>query len=236
MSHYGTNMQDATTAPEWAMELIRRISQLEAQRNPVSDHTEADIDVDSDNYIVEKSPSRDLLMYTELAESLPEISQDFFKSPITDLERRKFLGICPRNSEMVYDPSSLNEMDLSSEFKKEDSKLHDIHLNTANAIKFSVLMRTLLSDLASQVTQLRMDCAYKASKIPGKAPQIIPRSSKPLFDQKEFVEHIGVSQALSKTVSSKKPHNKKRFSSRRWNKPAFFHQNQHGSTQDSQPV
>ncbi|OMJ11043.1 hypothetical protein AYI69_g10007, partial [Smittium culicis] len=109
------------------MELIRRISQLEAQRNPVSDHTEAEIYVDSDNYIVEKSPSRDLLLYPELAESLPGISQDLFKSPNTDLERIKFLGICPRNSEMVYDPSSLNEMDLSSGFKKEDSKLHDIH-------------------------------------------------------------------------------------------------------------
>ncbi|OMJ11058.1 hypothetical protein AYI70_g9942 [Smittium culicis] len=190
ISHDGTNMQDATTAPEWAMELIRRISQLEAQRNPVSDLNEADIDVDSDIYNVKKLPSRDLLMYPELPESLPELSQDFFKSPITDLERRKFLESCPRNSEM--DPNCLN---------------------TANAIEFAGLMRTLLSYLASQVTQLGMDGAYKASKIPGKAPQIISSSSKPLFDQKEFVEHIGASQALAKAVSSTKSHNKKGFTS-----------------------
>ncbi|OMJ20412.1 hypothetical protein AYI69_g6215, partial [Smittium culicis] len=108
MSHDGTNIQDATTAPEWAMELIRGISQL-------------------DNYIVEKSPTRDLFMYPELAESLPGISQDFFKSPITDLERRKFLGSCSRNS----------EMGLSSEFKKEDSKLHDIHSRRWNKPELS---------------------------------------------------------------------------------------------------
>ncbi|OMJ12764.1 hypothetical protein AYI70_g8919, partial [Smittium culicis] len=205
ISHDGTNMQDATTAPEWAMELIRRISKLEAQRNPVSDHTEADIDVDNDICIVKNLPLRDLLMYPELPESLPELSQNFFKSPITDLERRKFLESCPRNSEMVYDPPLLH---LTKWVSQDQNSL-----NTANAIEFAELMRTLLSDLDSQVTQLRMDGAYKASKIPGKALQIISSSSKPLFDQKEFFEHIGASQALAKAVSSTKSHNKKGFTS-----------------------
>ncbi|OMJ27620.1 hypothetical protein AYI69_g2937, partial [Smittium culicis] len=223
------------------MELIRRISQLEAQRNPVSDHAEADIDVDSDNYIVEKSPSRDLLMYPELAESLPGISQDFFKSPITDLERRKFLGSCPRNSEMVCDPPPLNEMGLSSEFKKEDSKHHDIQYRISGLMRpIDYFLHNLLQDPNSLNTANSHSSGWmgptKPSKIPGKAPQIITSSSKLLFDQKEFVEHIGASQALAKAVFSTKPRNKKGFSSRRWNKPEFSHQNQHGSTQDSQPV
>ncbi|OMJ16083.1 hypothetical protein AYI69_g7969 [Smittium culicis] len=258
MSHDGTNMQDATTAPEWAMELIRRISQLEAQRNPVSDHTEADIDVDSDNYIVEKSPQGIYSFAPETVKwSLTPLH--LTKWSMTPLHLTKWSMTPLHLTKWSMTPPSLNEMGLSSELKKEDSKIHDIQyrisgltrpidylvhnllqdpnsLNTANAIYFSGLMRTLLSDLASQVTQLRMDEAYKASKIPGKTPQIIPSSSKPLFDQKEFDEHIGASQALEKAVSSTKPHNKKGFSSRRWNKPAFSHQNQHGSTQDSQPV
>ncbi|OMJ21594.1 hypothetical protein AYI70_g3389 [Smittium culicis] len=204
MSNDGTSMQDTTTAPERAMELISRISQLEAQRNPVSDHTKSDIDVDSDNYIVEKSPSRDLLMYPELAESLPGISQDFFKSPITDLERRKFL----------------KRPKLSQHCK-------------CDRICWTHAHPFIRPGFSSHTTQ---DGAYKASKIPGKAPQIIPSSSKPLFDQKEFFEHIGTFQALAKAVSSTKPHNKKGFRCKRWNKPALSHQNQHGSTQDSQPV
>ncbi|OMJ13875.1 hypothetical protein AYI70_g8244, partial [Smittium culicis] len=130
MSQDGTNIQDTTPAPEWAMELLRRIAHLEAQNTPMPENSEDSIDVDvdgdGDNYIVDKPPPRDLQLYPELTNALPGISQDFFKSPITDSERRKFLECCPRNTGMVYDPPSLNEMGLSSEFKKEDSKLQDI--------------------------------------------------------------------------------------------------------------
>ncbi|OMJ10153.1 hypothetical protein AYI69_g10361 [Smittium culicis] len=101
------------------MDLNRRMSQLEVQFYPVPGNSEVDIYVDSYNYIVEKLPSMDLLMYPELAEALPGSSKYFFKIPITDMEKIKFLGNFPRNSEMVYYPLSLNEIGLSREFKKE---------------------------------------------------------------------------------------------------------------------
>ncbi|OMJ23689.1 Repetitive proline-rich cell wall protein [Smittium culicis] len=123
MSQDGTNIQDSASVSDWEMEILRRISHLEAQRNPIPEYSDASIDVDSDNYIVDKPPPRDLQLYLVLSNALPVISQDFFKSPITGSERRKFLGCCPRNTGMVYGPPSLNEMGISGEFKKEDSKL-----------------------------------------------------------------------------------------------------------------
>ncbi|OMJ27949.1 hypothetical protein AYI69_g2593, partial [Smittium culicis] len=265
MSQDGTNIQDTTPAPEWAMEILRRIAHLEAQNTPMPENSEdsvdvdVDVDVDGDNYIVDKLPLRDLQLYPELTNALPGISQDFFKSPITDSERKKFFGCCPRNTGMIYDPPSLNEMGLSSEFKKEDSKLQDIQyrisgltrpidyfvhnllqgqnrLNTAKTIEFAGLMRILLSDLASQVTQIRMDNAYKASKIPGKAPQILPSTAKPLFEPKEFVKHITASQALSKAVFATKPRNRKGFNTRKWGKKTSGYQNQQEQTQEYHPV
>ncbi|OMJ18834.1 hypothetical protein AYI69_g6860 [Smittium culicis] len=141
MSQDGTNIQDSSSVPDWEI---------------------------------------DLQFYQGLSKALPGISQDFLRLPITDSERIKFLGCCPRNTGMVYDPPSLNGMGLSSEFKKEDSKLQDIQyrisgitrpidyfvqnllqdqssLNTAIAIEFSGLIKILLSDLASQISQVKMD-------------------------------------------------------------------------------
>ncbi|OMJ12258.1 hypothetical protein AYI70_g9232 [Smittium culicis] len=122
---------------------------------------------------------------------------------------------------MAYNLLSLNEIGLSSEFKKDHSKLEDIQyrisgitrpidyfvhnllqdqssFNTADSIEFAGLIQILLSDFGSQITQVRMNNVYKASKIPSKAPQILPSSAKTVFEKKEFVEHITASQAISK--------------------------------------
>ncbi|OMJ30261.1 hypothetical protein AYI69_g201 [Smittium culicis] len=81
-----------------------------------------------------------------------------------------------------------------------------------------------------------MDNVYKAIKKPGKAPQILSSSAKPLFELKGFGEHFTASQSISKAVLSKKPRNRKGYNSRRWSKPDFGYQNQQEKIQDSQPT
>ncbi|PVU90989.1 hypothetical protein BB561_004615 [Smittium simulii] len=228
MSHdEPTGNINSNNPPAWAQEMLFRLTQLELQNSSNSRSESNDIvaeDIDHDNYVVERPPAKDLILYQELSSAIPSITNDFFRSPITDMERRRFLGTCPRNEGMVYDPPILNEIGLSADFKKGDNRLYDIQyklsgltrpidyfvhstiqdpraLTPDTAIEFANLMRMLLSDLATHVTQMRMDDAYKASKIPGKAPQVLHSNSKPLFEPKELVEHVTSMQAMQKSVS-----------------------------------
>ncbi|PVU86297.1 hypothetical protein BB559_006565 [Furculomyces boomerangus] len=94
----------------------------------------------SDNFVVERTPPRDLLVYSEILDAIPSLSTNFFKSPLYDATRRKFIGMCPRNEGMSYKPSVFNEFGLSSEAKKDDSKLYDIQY------KLSGLTRPIVKD------------------------------------------------------------------------------------------
>ncbi|PVU88435.1 hypothetical protein BB561_005865 [Smittium simulii] len=51
-----------------------------------------------DPYITSRMPVTDLLAYQELTEALPSIEEDFFKSPLTEEERKMAIHSCPKNS------------------------------------------------------------------------------------------------------------------------------------------
>ncbi|OMJ28523.1 hypothetical protein AYI69_g2005 [Smittium culicis] len=223
--------------PSWTQEILFRLCNLESQAQnvtapsyasattPTADSIDmSDNETSRDLYIVDRAPPRDLLAYPELLDSIPSSKNDFFRSPLTDAARRKFIGLCPKNESIVYEPPSLNEFGISSEAKKDDSKLFDIkyrlsgltrpidyYVNTIlqrepnslpaeSAIEFANAIRILLSNLSSHVTQLRMDNAFGNAKIPGKAPQILPASSNSLFDPKELVEHVAPNKAIQKAI------------------------------------
>ncbi|OMJ10059.1 hypothetical protein AYI69_g10405 [Smittium culicis] len=141
MSQDGTNIQDPASVPECSMKILHRISHLEAQRTPIPENSDA-------------------------SSNLNGISRYFFKYPITNSEGKKSLERCPRKTGMVYEPTFLNEMGFSRDFKK----------------------------------------------------------------------HIATSQAISKTVLTTEPQNRKRYNSTRCNKPAFDYQTLQEIIQDIRPI
>ncbi|PVU93875.1 hypothetical protein BB561_002973 [Smittium simulii] len=162
---------------------------------------------------------RDLTVYPELIEALPSIEEDFFRSPLTDEERKSALYSCPKTSSMNYNPPPLNDS-ASSAVKKTDSALYGIQLELAHATRsidfyahrriqdnptldtaedpktmFASTMRALLSDIAATVTQTRLDNIHREMGLPSKPQQLIPLNTKPLMDQ----------EMLDALVASKKP-------------------------------
>ncbi|PVZ96927.1 hypothetical protein BB558_007146, partial [Smittium angustum] len=163
-----------------------------------------------------------------LIEALPSIEEDFFRTPLTEEERRDVIYSYPRTSAMVYLPPPLNDS-ASIGVKKIDSMLYGIQVALAQAtrpidyyvhrriqnsasvrmedesIEFANTMRILLSDIAATVTQGRLDNRHRGIELSGKPPQIIETEVKPLMDQETF------NTLLTSKKTTRKPRIKRLF-------------------------
>ncbi|OLY81728.1 hypothetical protein AYI68_g4162 [Smittium mucronatum] len=149
-----------------------------------------------DTYVVMRIPITYLAVYPELYIALPSIEMDFFRNPLTEEERKEAINFCPRCSIMNYQLPPLNDS-ASATVKKKDSFMRRIQANLAQAtrhiyhyvhmriqenleistkeskILFTNTIRVLLSDIATTVTQNRMDNPQKSIELPGKPVQLV---------------------------------------------------------------
>ncbi|KAI8136630.1 hypothetical protein BJV82DRAFT_485175, partial [Fennellomyces sp. T-0311] len=56
-------------------------------------------------------------------EALPGLEKDFFRSPLPEVERRRFLADCPRNVAREYMPPHLNSVNVNPAAKRTDHQL-----------------------------------------------------------------------------------------------------------------
>ncbi|OMJ15144.1 hypothetical protein AYI69_g8301, partial [Smittium culicis] len=149
-----------------------------------------------DEFITTRAPTTDLKVYPKLIEALPSIEEEFYRTPMTEEERRDAIYTCPRSSFMNYLLPPLNDS-ASAAVKKADSTLHGIQVALAQATRpidyyvhriiqenpgipaddprflFADTMRFLLSDIAATVTQGRLDNLHKGMDLPGKPQQLV---------------------------------------------------------------
>ncbi|OMJ29093.1 hypothetical protein AYI69_g1407 [Smittium culicis] len=92
----------------------------------------------------------------KLTEALPSIEEDFFRTPLTEEERKIAVHSCPKTSSMNYTLPPLND---------------------------TATMRALLSKITTTVTQTRLDNLHKGLKLPEKPTQLVKSDAKPLMDQ-----------------------------------------------------
>ncbi|PVU86107.1 hypothetical protein BB560_006805 [Smittium megazygosporum] len=125
-------------------------------------------------------------------------------------ERKKIIYACPRSNVMNYSPPALNDS-ATSAVKRTDSLLYGIqsslvsitrpidyyiyqkhlerkeqNISESPDIEFATTIRSLLADLASQITQARRDMVYKIMELPGRTPQLADLKTNTLLDQEEF--------------------------------------------------
>ncbi|OMJ24285.1 hypothetical protein AYI70_g1679 [Smittium culicis] len=138
-----------------------------------------------DPHVTTRIPVTDLTSYPALTEAQPSIEEDFFRSPLTEEERKIDIHSCPGTSSMNYTPPPLNNT-ASSTVKKTDSTFYGIQLALAQEtrqidyyvhrrihensgmdtaedteILFACTMRALLADIAATVTQASLDNLHK---------------------------------------------------------------------------
>ncbi|OMJ17878.1 hypothetical protein AYI70_g5683, partial [Smittium culicis] len=179
-----------------------------------------------DPHFITRIPVTDLTAYPELTEAFPSIGEDFFRSPLTEEERKIAIHSCPRTSSMNYNPPPLNDS-ASTAVKKADTALYGIQVALAQAtrpidyfvhrriqdnpgldtsedpeVMFASTMRALLSDVAATVTQARLDNLHKGLELPGKPTQLVEPDTKPLMDQEALDSLIAKKPAAKRQQSS----------------------------------
>lgn len=181
-----------------------------------------------------RSPGAEFTPPEDMVEAYPHLTADFFRHPLSDADRRKFLFNCPKNSTRNYDPPKLNKVNVSTNHKQFDTQLHQIQYrlsgltrpvdwftyqlytnqwDAATLLKqskdFAVSMHELLSDLASHLTQLRTDNMFKGLPSSLEAPSL-DSSESYLLDNKEMVEHIKLQQSVQQATQNKRRSNRPR--------------------------
>lgn len=103
---------------------MQRISSLEsrlADESPMDTASET-----HDAFIHERTPYTEFTPYPEFVHALPSFKKDFFRKPLPEVERRRFLSDSPRNLDREYTPPLINSINTNQSTKRFDSQLVDI--------------------------------------------------------------------------------------------------------------
>jgi len=213
-------ISSSTTMPpnqdlvETISHLVDRIASLETRL-----HQSAPMDTSQNAYITERSPDTEFHPYPEFAQALPSYTKDFFRNPLPEVERRRFLAECPRNVERDYTPPAINSITVSQGTKRFDSQLSDIQFRLSgitrpldyflhkvlqtgsvtpqDATELVNVVHELLMDSASHITQLRIDNMFKGAGIHGQAPRLANPTTQPLVEPKVLLDHVSLDKSMA---------------------------------------
>ncbi|PVU93526.1 hypothetical protein BB561_003240 [Smittium simulii] len=132
----------------------------------------------NDPFIKTRMPMTELEAYPELLQTIPAMQKDFFCSPMTEEERKNIIYSCPKVTGLNYTFLQLN--DTASNTVKKIRNNQGAKPELDDVLEFAEIMRVLISDLASSITQSRVDNLYKTMELPGRAPQLLESANKPL--------------------------------------------------------
>ncbi|KAG1469777.1 hypothetical protein G6F56_003059 [Rhizopus delemar] len=231
--------------------LAQRLESMEARLAASSPIQPMETELQRDPNIVERPPAIDLIPSDELRHVFPGMERDFFRSPLDDMARKRYIHVCPRTVIRQYIPPSVNLADNIGRFTKQ----HDAHLSEiqrrlvqvtrpmdvfmheslrSNAAvpleevqEFVNTIHTLLSDVASHVTQLRMDniCRDTGLVAPAIKPvtQFAPSPTTLFEDPKLVLEHTTLARAVRSAAtkrSSKRSSDRRRSTQRSGQSPS----------------
>ncbi|KAI9495715.1 hypothetical protein BDB00DRAFT_786225 [Zychaea mexicana] len=194
---------------------------------PPTAHEDTDIeDEDDDPNLTEQAPTTLLTPYPALVNALPGMTKDFFRNSLDDDTRRSFLHECPRNTSRQYAPPPLNDIEVSAQGQRIDRQLRDIQyrlsgltrpidlfvhdtirtnkVDVDTALRFANTIHTLVSDVASFITQTRSDNICRDTGLknaPANTPGSLPNA--PLLDAGKVLEYTQLSQALRKAARNR---------------------------------
>ncbi|OMJ21624.1 hypothetical protein AYI70_g3363 [Smittium culicis] len=194
-------------------ELNDKVNQLLVTTNAVQQPRGMTVEEEEDEHISNRVHIHNLTIYLRLLEALPSIGEDFYRSHLTEIDRRESIHSCTRTLGMEYSPPPINDTSPASS-KKVDSTLYAIQVLLSQATRpidyfvhrrlqeipnipaddevflFANTVRVLLSDIATFITQSRIDNIHQSMQLNGKAPQLTPSSKKPLIDPAVLTELV----------------------------------------------
>lgn len=103
----------------WASALIQRLANLEQQlqTSPLASH---------DPNVLMRTPGAGFTASVDMLYEFPYVEEDFFKRPLEETDRRRFLFDCSKNTVHHYDPLKLNKVPLSGLHCQFDAQLSNL--------------------------------------------------------------------------------------------------------------
>ncbi|PVU87745.1 hypothetical protein BB560_006441 [Smittium megazygosporum] len=83
---------------------------LQDNDNDFDQQRDKDTQSEEKNFIFEGNLQNSFLFTPRFLEAISSITSDFFRTPLEKGERQKFIGACPKNMLMQYDPPKLNDV------------------------------------------------------------------------------------------------------------------------------
>ncbi|OMJ26964.1 hypothetical protein AYI69_g3617 [Smittium culicis] len=136
------------------------------------------------SHITEKPKTDELELYKILQEALSTVTEDFFKSPLSEINRKKFIAAVPRSSAINYDTHAYN-VKLSCTAWRTDTNMY--YVPVSKDTEFSNSIRVLLVDAATYLSQCRINQAYRDTGFETDMSQIYPETKK-FVDTSQIVE------------------------------------------------
>lgn len=218
-------MDEDQQIPTWANVLLQRITSMEQslQSSPL---------VNQDPNVVIRAPGSDFTPTENMLEHHPYLQQDFFKRPLDENARRRFLFDCPKNSLRNYDPPKLNKVHLNASSKQMDAQLSNIQYRLSGitrpldwftyqlhhgewtqeqlkkqSMDLTHAIHELLSDLASHITTLRTDNMFRG--LPSNIEPPAPPTDNFLVETQVMLDHIKLQQSVQNATQQRRNNNKR---------------------------
>ncbi|KAG0756529.1 hypothetical protein G6F62_007967 [Rhizopus arrhizus] len=199
-------------------ELLRRLQNLETLLQ--QQHSAAPVD----RYLTARPTAVDLQPYEKFYHILPDAATDFFRSHLSKADRRKFLNLCSSNLDRRYRaPVLQRSVNAGALTRKFDQQLADVQYRLtgltrpidlmadnlaqgraptiADSTNFIHTIHSLLSDVASHITQLRSDNICRDAGLPTVPFAADSDGEDALLDTTRILEQSKLSKALQDAQS-----------------------------------
>ncbi|OMJ25148.1 hypothetical protein AYI70_g1099 [Smittium culicis] len=225
--HYMQIIQDLT-------EKVNDLSEIVRQGFPQRQTLDVQVPECDDIHRRTVVPAVEIESFPELLELIPDLEKDFFRIQLAEKARKDIIYGCPKFTGMNYRPPPLNDAAPTS-VKRTDAMQYKIQKSLASLTRpldhyvyeqirkrrlvdldndgdiiLVETMRTMLADLASTITKDRIDNMHKIMDLPGRAPQLVESSMKPLFTEDQLDTMI----STKKTATSSRTQRKSPFRQR----------------------
>ncbi|OMJ27481.1 hypothetical protein AYI69_g3077, partial [Smittium culicis] len=169
--------------------------------------------LEDDQHISASIPATVLNVYQELESLIPSMSEDFYRTMLTDEEKKEAIYGCPKSSKVCYNPPPINEAAPGS-VKKADAALYAIQVALAHGARpidyfihrmpqsnsnltlddpvVGVLntIRCIIENTASMAAQARLVNLHSGMSFTVKPEQVVETEVKPLMDSEKFDTQI----------------------------------------------
>ncbi|OMJ25058.1 hypothetical protein AYI70_g1161 [Smittium culicis] len=174
-----------------------------------------------------RAPAYEVENYPELIEEFPDTEDDIFRSPLKEDERKEIVYGYPKFRVVNYQPPPLNDTARTA-VKKVDGLLYSIQQSSANITRpidqyrheqlrsgrtvdpdndddiiAMDSIRRLITDLASSISQSRVENIHKSLEFRGKAPQMVEPTVKPIYEEEKFDAILATKKTAVKPKSSR---------------------------------